>query len=1106
VLADAVPENTWWRMRYLHERPIASAMHESRAVLRAFALHLRNASIRPRQLRERIERLTNGAASPALTALAHRVNARLVAIGFPEPPPPYEGTLQYRIDFDERAVVVEDPTYLWRAQVSLLDHDESGASVSTNASPRHALMRELLERTIDAIFDPKDELHAKLRTALESPAWEQFLLRVRAATEASEAVEEENEDERLAWRITLRGAFPVLEPLVQKRSKRGWSPGATRKLDDLYELFDTAMLDEHDERVLYALGRPRHGEVQRSTMAALEALAGHPRVMLGPEPVQVRTTSPELMVLEDDDELFRVALRIGEEQLMAGEAVGSFIEGGLLRAREGELWIARTPAALRTILELAARYAVAIPRSAGDELVALLTRIPSEVGLELPPALAGRKLDANEKLLLRLEPLPAAGLFVKVLARPLGAGAPHPPGEGPIHLVGAIDGARVHTVRDFGAERHAADALVATLGLDRAVHEGAFGYRIDAADEALRVLELLRTHPELATIEWPDGAMPWSIEELSGTQFVVSTRGSDYWLDAKLDVDDQRVELANILRAIQSGRKYVQLGPQRLAKIADKLRADLDALAPVLHVDANGVRAAAEAISRIEDVLGMVGGDGEWKAMSERLRASRTLEPELPDLRAELRDYQIDGVKWLLRTASWARGVCLADEMGLGKTVQTIALLAARASLGPSMVVCPTSIGDNWRRECERFAPGLRTIVYRGAGRSELVEKLGPGDIVIASYDVVARDADVLAPIELSTLVLDEAQAIKNPGALRTVAVRKLKAGFRVALTGTPIENRLSELFSLFAILTPGLLGPWDSFRARFAVPIERDGDLERLAQLRELLRPFLLRRTKAQVARELPPRIEVVRTVELSEAERALYEAERREAIATIERRRGDPQKVRFVLLSRLTRMRRLVCDPSLVIEGSTVPSSKIEELLSLMGDLRREDHRALVFSQFTSLLARVGSALDARSVPYLYLDGATPPEKRTELVDRWQSGNDPFFLISLKAGGTGLNLTAADYVIHLDPWWNPAVEDQASDRAHRIGQTKPVTIVRLVAQGTIEERVLDLHESKRRLASGLLEGADTNAAIDTDALLELLDDGQQRARTTVRKVARRV
>ncbi|HEX8824737.1 MAG TPA: DEAD/DEAH box helicase, partial [Archangium sp.] len=336
------------------------------------------------------------------------------------------------------------------------------------------------------------------------------------------------------------------------------------------------------------------------------------------------------------------------------------------------------------------------------------------------------------------------------------------------------------------------------------------------------------------------------------------------------------------------------------------------------------------------------------------------------------------------------------------------------------------------------------------------------------------------------TLVLDEAQAVKNPDTARAKAVRGLKAEARVALSGTPVENRLSELWSLYRLVFPGLLGSRESFRERFSGPIERTKDPQARAALARVVRPFLLRRTKGEVARELPPRVETVVPVTLSEGERRLYEDVRLASLARLQDARG-PQK-RFEMLAALTRLRLAACHPRLVDGDSPLPSSKLERFLEVVDTLRAGGSRALVFSQFVKHLSLVREALEARGVSMQYLDGQTPAAERETRVAAFQRGEGEVFLISLKAGGTGLNLTAADHVLHLDPWWNPAAEDQATDRAHRIGQTRPVTVSRLVSQGTIEEAILALHAEKRELAHSLLSEADGAAALSTEQLLALL------------------
>lgn len=454
---------------------------------------------------------------------------------------------------------------------------------------------------------------------------------------------------------------------------------------------------------------------------------------------------------------------------------------------------------------------------------------------------------------------------------------------------------------------------------------------------------------------------------------------------------------------------------------------------------------------------------------------------------------QLEGFRWLARLSEWAAGACLADDMGLGKTIQALALLVHRAALGPALVIAPISVTLGWISEAVRFAPGLRVRPYRGANREALLVDARPGDLFVAGYGVVTRDAEALANVRFSTLVLDEAHFIKNAASGRARAAARIQADFRVALTGTPVENNLGELWSLFRVVSPGLLGTWAQFRERFAVPIERDHRSERRAALGRVLRPFMLRRTKETVLPELPPRIEVDRLVSLSVAERELYETARVAAAIAL----ADAQTAndRFTVLAWLTRLRQLSCHPQLYHDAWTGPASKLDAFLELVGELRAAGHRALVFSQFTAHLALVREILIERGISVVELDGTKSLDERARAVETFQRGSADLFLISLKAGGTGLNLTAADHVIHLDPWWNPAVEDQATDRAHRIGQVRPVTVIRLIAQGTIEETVLALHAEKRELAERLLEGSDVVGGLSAAELIALVRRGATNA-----------
>lgn len=472
-------------------------------------------------------------------------------------------------------------------------------------------------------------------------------------------------------------------------------------------------------------------------------------------------------------------------------------------------------------------------------------------------------------------------------------------------------------------------------------------------------------------------------------------------------------------------------------------------------------------------------------------------EVAVPDwFAASLRPYQQRGVDWLqfLREAGLA-GV-LADDMGLGKTVQTLAHLAVEKQAGrltaPALVICPTSVVGNWAREAERFAPQLRVLPLQGSDRKERFGRIGDSDLVISTYPLMTRDYDVLTAQDWHTVILDEAQTVKNPGASMAQAVRQLRAGQRICLTGTPMENHLGELWALFDFMMPGFLGSQLDFGRRFRTPVEKNGDAVVHAALAKRVAPFLLRRTKGEVAADLPPRTEIVENVQMQAAQRAVYEAIRLAMHARVQQAIAEQglAKSGIVILDALLKMRQACCDPRLLkIAGTTTKkagSAKLERLLELLVTLLEEGRSILLFSQFTSMLALIEDSIKTLGIDFVTLTGDTK-DRRTP-VDEFQAGKVKLFLISLKAGGVGLNLTAADTVIHYDPWWNPAVENQATDRAHRIGQTKSVFVHRLITENSIEEKMEVLKARKSALADGILSGAGASALRITEDDVQML------------------
>ena len=561
--------------------------------------------------------------------------------------------------------------------------------------------------------------------------------------------------------------------------------------------------------------------------------------------------------------------------------------------------------------------------------------------------------------------------------------------------------------------------------------------------------------------------------------------------------EDAIRSLGTVYAALPNGA-FVAVPAQRLAPMLAVLVElfDADSLTKEGRLPLSLPQAAL--LDDFESVVSVrAAGAARLRTFAKALREAQGIgpAPAPAGLRADLRPYQAIGLAWLRFLSTHGMGGILADDMGLGKTVETLAHLVAekraRRLRGPSLIVAPTSVVPNWLSETHRFAPELRVLVLHGPQRSDARAGIDGADVVITSYPLLLRDAETLVGREWQIVVLDEAQAIKNPGAKVTKVARQLRARQRIVLTGTPMENHLGELWSLMSFAVPGLLGGSRQFTRLFRTPIEKHGDLQRRAVLAARVRPFLLRRTKDRVAPELPDKTEMIRRIELSGPQRDLYETVRlsvKDSVAREIERRGLARS-RVAVLTALLKLRQVCCDPRLVRASSAKAgqSAKLESLYQMLPEMLEEGRRILLFSQFTSMLDLIKPDLDARKLPFVELRGETVD--RATPVRRFQNGDVALFLISLKAGGTGLNLTAADTVIHYDPWWNPAVEHQATDRAHRIGQRQHVFVYKLIAAGTVEERILEMQGRKGALAESLFDpdrpSTSAFTANDVDILL---------------------
>ncbi len=574
-------------------------------------------------------------------------------------------------------------------------------------------------------------------------------------------------------------------------------------------------------------------------------------------------------------------------------------------------------------------------------------------------------------------------------------------------------------------------------------------------------------------------------------------------LDAFLNIPSMRVALPI------ASRRYVTLPPERLRALLRVLlelyRGDRleDGKLRFAGVQANGLIHLQQVLSHgtadlvFEGVRDVV-QKGRQLAEAERPATAPTLPTGL--LTTALRHYQREGLQWLQNLRALAAGGILADDMGLGKTIQVIGHLCVEKAQGrmngPALVVVPTSLCTNWAREIARFAPALRFVVYQGKRRAAVKRQLPRSDVVITSYPTLLRDIDALARQRFYIAILDEAQAIKNQRSQIGCAVRRLQARYRLCLSGTPVENNLDELWSLFSFAMPDLLGDYQRYRAWFRNPIERAGDALRLQALKDRVAPFVLRRAKEQVARELPPKTELVRPVELDGDQRDLYEcirlavhAEVRHAIKS----RGLANSA-LTVLDALLKLRQVCCDPQLLqmpAARDVKTSRKLEACVDMILLQLQQGRQLLVFSQFARMLARISERLLAHGIAHTMLTGKTIDRQRR--VDAFQNGEFDVFLISLKAGGTGLNLTRADTVIHYDPWWNGAAQAQATDRAHRIGQQRPVFVHNLIAAGSVEQKMLELQQRKRQLSQSLFGTAEAAQLLNlatVENLLAPLDD----------------
>jgi SNF2 family DNA or RNA helicase len=932
-------------------------------------------------------------------------------------------------------------------------------------------------------------------------AWEralEALSQINAIkTPVAEAIQSEV---RLIWTLNLDNNEVLLEPKEQKLGKNGnWSKGRNVALKRLHSELNTfTYLTEQDVRICKKIRKitPQndyyyYGDVYAVPEEALFEAVGHQNVYWANQvqynaPIDIQTAEPQLLVQEQGNELL-LALQ-PQIPATATMAVQKTANGVLLyKINDQHRQVAQTLGGGLKI-PISARQQVMDSISA---IASALTVQSNMVGL----ATQAETVPVDERLHLHLQPL-GQGLQIEVFVQPFFDGGPlYKPATGGTTVLAEIDGKQLQTTRDFKLEKKYVKKLLESCS--SLEPDDSFKWSLDEADTALETLLNLQELGEFALLEWPKGKKIKLSRELGLSQTRFSVRHEQNWFsvegDLKID-DNQVLDMQRLMRLLaNSTGRFLQLEDGQIVTLTKELRQRLDDLRGVGEVKDDKIQFHALAAQTLDEITnGMEIKAGKpWKEQLKKLDELVDLKPKVPStLQGELRDYQHEGFVWMSRLAHWGAGACLADDMGLGKTIQSLALILSRAPNGATLILAPTSVCINWAEEAARFAPTLNVQIFGNGDRQTMLDNAGAFDLIICSYGLLQTEGERLQEVQWHTLIADEAQAIKNSMTKRSKAAMALKADFRMVTTGTPIENHLGELWNLFNFINPSLLGSLAQFNERYANPIENNHDHNAQQRLKKVLRPFVLRRLKNDVLTELPARTEVTLHIELSSEERAFYEALRREAMKVMQESQTKGGNQQLQVLAEIMKLRRACCNPKLVMEDSPLMSSKLEAFEELVDELLDNKHKALVFSQFVGHLTLIRELLDKKKIAYHYLDGSTSIVQRKKAMNAFQAGDGDLFLISLKAGGTGLNLTAADYVIHMDPWWNPAVEDQASDRAHRMGQKRPVTVYRLVAKDTIEDKIVALHHQKRDLANSLLEGGELSGKMSVDDMLALLRD----------------
>ncbi len=810
--------------------------------------------------------------------------------------------------------------------------------------------------------------------------------------------------------------------------------------------------------------------------------------------VSIKKKSPQLLIIRNSNHSTNLKL------FPLSQSSNSII----LKETENRLTLYTFSDDLLKIQEVVGKSGVTIPEKGEKDLSAILSDLSEYITIqseiESTESLTSMEIKSENNLFIEIIPF-LQGISIQIHSKPFGKkGESFIPFSGGINVYSNMDEKNILVRRDFKTERDIYNSIISNCStLSKFDKKSEFHFFSNNSELALELISELNDLKQNIILEFPQGNKYSVLGKINEDNFrLFLHRYKDYYrLSGVIELDtgnsyDIEIILSRLSNSI--GR-FLLVNENDYVSISPTLKNTLIKIKSLSIVNSSEIFFSPIMIYILKDLFSkfkFLNFDKNWESINQDYYVSQKFIPKLhSNFKAQLRSYQLEGFIWMMKLFKFGAGVCLADDMGLGKTIQALSVVRYFAEEGPTLIITPTSVISNWASEINKNCTGVRIKFIEGSNREKSILLLKERDILICSYGLLQQNevSSLLSKKKWKTIVLDEAQKIKNIQTKRSLAIMNLKADIRLATTGTPIENHLSELWNLFNFLNPTLLGTKEKYKKEYILPIKKENNINILQNLKSIVSPFILRRLKKDVLPELPSKTEIILEVDLSDSEKKFYESLRNDALSTL----SDPliplHKKQIQILAELMKLRRACCNTKLIDKNSTISSSKFNLFTKIVRDLLENKHRALIFSQFVDHLAIAKEYMLAKKIPFQYLDGSSSNKERAKSVELFQSGVGEVFLISLRAGGTGLNLTSADYVIHLDPWWNPAIEDQASDRVYRYGQTKPVTIYKFITKDTIEERIYSLHAQKRELANFLLNDGREASSLSIEELFQLIE-----------------